>query len=205
MAQRNPQQSLPLRAVIPGLVIILLVDFLAILGFWPAAPGLNTAFSMVLLLLPWVTLLVSRGQIRSLGYRRERFLKTVGWGMVAGGLWRIFSLLFNLWGLSLGASLDPWMTRLIGAVIWVPLLEETFFRGYLGRSLISKLGLWPGTLLQALLFSLHPVHLGQGAISLVSVFGFGLLAGWLQFRFDNLWSAWAAHAFANVLPLLVFI
>jgi membrane protease YdiL (CAAX protease family) len=37
----------------------------------------------------------------------------------------------------------------------------------------------------------------------VSIFGFGLLAGWLMHVRSSIWAPWGAHAFANLLPMLV--
>lgn len=194
--------ALPFRLILPGLVLILLVDALAVSGLWPSSPFINQILPLIMLVLPWVTLVVSRERVWSLGYRQDQVFRAFGWGMVAGGFWRVISILINFWSVELGAALSA-APVFIGAILWVPLVEETFYRGYLGRTLIQKLGLWPGIILQALLFSLFPVHLTQGSMALLSIFGFGMLAGWIQHHFDNIWSAWGAHAFANVLPLLV--
>jgi membrane protease YdiL (CAAX protease family) len=194
--------SLSLRAIFPGLFLILLVDALAILGIWPSG-SVNLVFSLVLFLLPWATLVVTRTSVNKLGYRQTQFLRTFGWGMVAGGIWRIFSVLINLWVIRLGGNELNWISSIMGAIIWVPLVEETYFRGYIGRALSNSIGLWPGIVTQALLFTLQPVHLSQGYLALISVFVFGVLAGWIHTRFDSIWSAWGAHAFANFLPLLI--
>jgi membrane protease YdiL (CAAX protease family) len=195
--------SLSLRAIIPGLFLILLVDALAFIGMWPSTGIVNLAFSLVLLVLPWATLVVTRKSVTNLGYQRAQALRALGWGMVAGGLWRITSILINLSGIKLGYSYIDWISPVLGAIVWVPLVEETYFRGYIGRTLSTSIGLWPGIVAQALLFTLQPVHLSQGLIALISVFGFGVIAGWIQNRFDSIWAAWGAHAFANVLPLLI--
>jgi membrane protease YdiL (CAAX protease family) len=47
------------------------------------------------------------------------------------------------------------------------------------------------------------VHWAQGWLHLVSIFGFGLLAGWLVVKRGSVWSAWGAHAFANLLPSII--
>lgn len=202
--KRGVKNSLSLRGIIPGLFLILLVDALALIGMWPSSGTVNLAFSLVLLALPWATIVVTRKSVTNLGYQRAQALRALGWGVVAGGLWRITSVLINLWSIRLGNGYFGWISPVIGAIVWVPLVEETYFRGYLGRALSTSIGLWPGIVAQALLFTLQPVHLSQGLVALISVFGFGVLTGWIQTRFDSIWSAWGAHAFANVLPLLFY-
>jgi membrane protease YdiL (CAAX protease family) len=80
-------------------------------------------------------------------------------------------------------------------------IEETFFRGYLGRGLAGQWGFWPSLLIQSMLFAFHPVHWAQGWPHWISIFGFGCLAGWLVERRQSIWSAWGAHAFANLIPV----
>jgi membrane protease YdiL (CAAX protease family) len=198
----HERHCLSLRAVLPGLLLILIVDLITISGFWPNLGWVNSGLFLFMACVPWATLLILRKPIACLGYSRAQLLRSFGWGMVVGGIWRVFSLSFNLWWTNLGDRPIQW-APLIGALIWVPLVEETFFRGYLGRALSGKFRPWPGILIQAALFTLHPVHWSQGALSLMSVLGFGVIAGWLQLRFNNIWSAWGAHAFANVLPHLL--
>jgi membrane protease YdiL (CAAX protease family) len=125
--------------------------------------------------------------------------------MVAGGVWRLLSMLINLWWVQLGSNPAVGISQLFGALIWIPLVEETFFRGYLGRALSASLGMWPAILIQALLFTLQPVHWQQGHFALISIFGFGFLAGWLERRFNSIWAPWGAHAFANLLAILLLI
>jgi len=195
--------ALSMRMVFPGLILILLVDALALFGIWPISGPLNLLLSLVFLVLPWATLVVTRTSPMKIGYRSTQFLRSFGWGLVAGGIWRIFSILINLWALRLGEPTMNWISPILGAIIWVPLIEETYFRGYIGRALSSSIGLWPGILVQALLFTFQPVHLSQSPLALISVFGFGVVAGWIHIRFDSIWSAWGAHAFANILPMLI--
>lgn len=202
----DPQGSIdrfPLRAVVPGLFLITIVDGLTVIGLWPSAGWINLSLPIVLACIPWVTALILRFPIRSLGYNRRQFVRVFGWGIVAGGYWRLASLLFNLWAIDLGPSISGFFTSLIGALIWIPLVEETFFRGYLGRSLSGSIGVWPGIIVQAVLFTFQPVHWYQGGVAMVSIMVFGILAGWLHERWDSLWPAWGAHAFANLLPLLL--
>jgi membrane protease YdiL (CAAX protease family) len=204
MSAAIDEQHLPLRAIAPGLILILVVDILTVSGIWPLTGWSNLLLSGTLIGLPWATLIVLRKPIQCLGYNRNNSLRAVGWGIVAGGFWRLLSLLFNLWWLRFGDQNLLWVPQILAALIWIPWVEETFFRGYLGRTLAGKIGVWPGIMLQATLFTLQPVHWNQGWGALLSVLGFGVLAGFLQQRWNSIWPAWGAHAFANLLPLLVY-
>ena len=197
-------RSLSLRAVTPGLIVIFLVDLLTVSGLWPGLGWHNLLLTLVLVSLPWITLVVLGKPVQSLGFCRREFLRSIGWGVVAGGFWRLLSILFNLWWVDLGELGLMGIPQLVSALIWIPLVEETFFRGYLGRALSGSIGSWPGILLQAGLFTLQPAHWNQGGLALLSVLGFGVLAGWLAQRWNSLWPAWGAHAFANLLPRLVY-
>ena len=204
---RNGAKSsfvLPLKAVLPGLLAITALDGLAVVGIWKVIPHGDLLHSLLLLVTPWITVWLTREKPNVYGYHGRRFLLDFGWGMVAGGCWRLGSLLLNM--ALLGWSMDSFGAWL-SALVWVPFLEETFFRGYLCRSLASFVGVWPGIIIQAILFALQPYHLGQGWIGLLSVFVFGILAGWLMHRRDSIWAAWGAHAFANVIliPLTSFV
>lgn len=180
--------------MVPGLIFVVGVDVAGIAGVGGRFLGW---WSIVSLVIPWVTILVLRRRPSALGYLRERWLAELGWGMAAGAAWRGLSMALNLaW---LGGS----VTGLFGAIVWAPLVEETFFRGYLGRALSARLGRWSGILLQATLFAALPGHWAQGWLALAGIFGFGVLAGWLVEARRNLWIAWGAHAFANVLPSLL--
>jgi membrane protease YdiL (CAAX protease family) len=114
--------------------------------------------------------------------------------MLAGAIWRGLSMALSL------AWLDGSVIGLMGGFVWVPLVEETFFRGYLGRTLSARLGTWRGIILQAVLFAMLPEHWAQGWPALAGIFAFGVLAGWLVETRRTLWIGWGAHAFANVLP-----
>lgn len=192
---------IPLKFVIPGLLWLAGLELLARHESIQGAgwyPGLLT---LSMLLIPWAAVWISSSGVDALGYRRDRALLSFGWGMVAGGIWRIVSVLLNLWSLRLNGLADGIFT-LLAVLIWVPFLEETFFRGYLARSLSKSVGSIVGISLQAALFALLPSHTVQGLWHLAGIFGFGILAGWLTTRHDAIWPAWGAHAFANLLPLI---
>jgi membrane protease YdiL (CAAX protease family) len=184
----------------PGLIYILVIDFFAITGLWERVDWLRSIWFLPLIGLPWLSVLASPGRLKLMGFHRQRWLVRMGWGVVAGGIWRIISLVLNFVLASSESNLLGW-GEIVAAVAIVPGIEETFFRGYIGRGLSRQIGMWPGIFIQAALFSLHPIHWSQGSIHLASIFGFGLLAGWMVERTRSIWPAWGAHAFANLLPL----
>lgn len=190
------------RQIAPGLVYILLIDLLAVLGWWEKVEWLHPVWVLPLVVLPWLSMLASPNRIKLMGFHHRRWIAMLGWGMVAGGIWRILSLVLNMVLSESGFGQLGW-GDVVSAAFIVPGIEETFFRGYLGRGLSRQLGLWPGVLVQAGLFSLHPIHWVQGGVHLISIFGFGLLAGWMVEQSRSIWPAWGAHAMANLLPLLM--
>ena len=199
----NPYSALPLWSILPGLIYILAVDFLTITGWLGSAQVFLQTWSLVLAVIPWVTLLVVRGSPSMFGYTRIRGFVDYGWGMVAGGIWRGLSMAFNLWWQGGWTEIGWGVLGWIGALVFIPLIEETFFRGYLERTLRLRIGVWPAIFIQGILFSLHPGHWTQGYFHLISIFLFGILAGWLMERRGSIWAAWGAHGFANILPQIL--
>lgn len=201
VANDRDDSGLPLALTFPGLLLVLSLELLILLGLVEHTPWMQMLLTAVLVMTPWAAVLRSRSKLEALAYKRERFFLHLGWGMVAGGIWRVLSILMNLvhYQLSgfLGTTLD-----LLALMIWVPFVEETFFRGYLGRSLSRAWGFIPGILVQAVVFTLLPSHISQGWWNMLSIFAFGLLAGWLTEVRRSVWAPWSAHAFANVLPYI---
>ena len=78
-----------------------------------------------------------------------------------------------------------------------PMSEELFFRGFIFRGLLPKMGPWWAIAVSALLFSgFHPV---VGA--LIPIFITGFLLAWLYWKTGSLWAAIGAHAGQNALAL----
>ncbi len=78
-----------------------------------------------------------------------------------------------------------------------PISEELFFRGFIFRGLLPKMGPWGAIAASALVFSAF--HLSPGA--LVPIFITGFLLAWLYWRTGSLWAAIGAHAGQNALAL----
>ena len=78
-----------------------------------------------------------------------------------------------------------------------PISEELFFRGFIFRGLLPKMGPWGAIAASALVFSAF--HLSPGV--LVPIFITGFLLAWLYWRTGSLWAAIGAHAGQNALAL----
>ena len=198
-SERSGETAVSLATLLPGLAIITVVDLLAFTGRWRAGGAAGYLLPGFLLVIPWLVLAWLRRPASTYGYRSSHLLLDLGWGVVGGSIWRLASLLFNyaLLGWEAGAG----VLSVASALLWVPFLEETFFRGYLGKNLAPYVGQRGANLMQSLLFTLQPAHLAQGWTALASIFAFGLLAGWLTARRNSLWPALGAHAAANVIAL----
>ena len=78
-----------------------------------------------------------------------------------------------------------------------PMSEELFFRGFIFRGLLPKMGPWWAIAVSALLFS--GFHLSVGV--LIPIFITGFLLAWLYWKTGSLWAAIGAHAGQNALAL----
>jgi len=78
-----------------------------------------------------------------------------------------------------------------------PMSEELFFRGFIFRGLLPKMGTWWAIAVSALLFS--GFHLSVGV--LIPIFITGFLLAWLYWKTGSLWAAIGAHAGQNALAL----
>ena len=81
-----------------------------------------------------------------------------------------------------------------------PMSEELFFRGFIFRGLLPKMGPWWAIAVSALVFSgFHFSHVGV----LIPVFIIGFLLAWLYWKTGSLWAAIGAHASQNAFALAV--
>ena len=78
-----------------------------------------------------------------------------------------------------------------------PMSEELFFRGFIFRGLLPKLGPWGAIAASAAVFSAFHLSLGV----LIPIFITGSLFAWLYWRTGSLWAAIGAHAGQNALAL----
>jgi len=203
--QRGPGETenvgfgnLPVRAILPGLIVVIFYNLYG--SFYPGnVPGIaSTVNTALLLILPWITIILFDRGSSALGVSRRALLINICWGTLAGVSWRASSLLLNLALLQLsGVEASRWVW--LQAIVFVPWVEEIFFRGYLGLTLSDRCGRGWANLFQAVLFTLQPSHLAQGFPGLISIFIFGLGAGWLVQRRGSVCIGVAAHAAANAL------
>ena len=84
-------------------------------------------------------------------------------------------------------------------VLWGPLAEEVFFRGFIFPGLIGRLGITGAAIVSSLVFAVF--HLDPGVI--VPIFVTGMLLAWLYHKTGSLWSSFAAHALQNALAFSV--
>ena len=86
-------------------------------------------------------------------------------------------------------------------VLWVPLAEEVFFRGFVLSGLVGNLGTVGAAIVSSLVFALFHVDPKM----MVPIFVTGLLFAWLYSRTGSVWSCVAAHAMQNALALSISI
>lgn len=78
-----------------------------------------------------------------------------------------------------------------------PLSEEIFFRGFIFRGLLPKMGPWLAIVVSALVFSVFHLHFGV----MIPIFITGFLLAWLYWRTGSLWASIGAHAGQNALAI----
>ena len=86
-------------------------------------------------------------------------------------------------------------------VVWTPLAEETFFRGFLFAGLAAKLGLWGGIAAGSAIFALSHATIG----SFVPIMVAGALFAWIYHKSGSLWLPTLAHASQNLLAFLAAV
>ena len=84
-------------------------------------------------------------------------------------------------------------------VLWGPLAEEVFFRGFIFPGLIGRLGITGAAVASSLVFAVAHPDLGV----IVPIFVTGMLLAWLYQKTGSLWSCLVAHGLQNALALSV--
>ena len=82
--------------------------------------------------------------------------------------------------------------------VWVPFVEEVFFRGFLFAGLAVRYGLLVGVVLSAALFAL--VHFSVATI--IPIFVTGVLFAFVYHTTGSIWIPMAAHSAQNLIALL---
>ena len=83
-------------------------------------------------------------------------------------------------------------------VVWTPLAEEAFFRGFLFGGLESRYGLPAGVIASSAVFALAHVSIA----TMIPIFVTGALFAWAYSKTKSLWIPIFAHAGQNLLALL---
>jgi membrane protease YdiL (CAAX protease family) len=83
------------------------------------------------------------------------------------------------------------------AVVWGPVGEEVFFRGFVLPGLVKRFGAPVGVVLSSGLFALFHIDVGM----LVPTFLLGAAFAWIYLRTGSLWPAILAHGAQNALAL----
>jgi membrane protease YdiL (CAAX protease family) len=94
------------------------------------------------------------------------------------------------------------------AVFVAPVVEETYFRGILFRSIRDRHGFWPGALISGVVFGL--VHFvpsaWQDAVLLQSIMVFtGIALAWIYERRGSLLANVGAHMAFNAIGILLIL
>lgn len=89
----------------------------------------------------------------------------------------------------------------IAVVIFAPVFEEFFFRGFLFVGLRqSRIGIAGTVVLTALTWAL--LHIQYGAYEIATIFVMGIVLGIVRFKTNSLWSPLIMHAFFNMVATL---
>jgi len=89
----------------------------------------------------------------------------------------------------------------IAVVIFTPLLEETFFRGFLFAGFIqSRIGLIGTIIITSLIWT--TLHIQYEVYELATIFILGIILGIVRYRTNSLWAPILMHAFNNLLAMI---
>ena len=94
------------------------------------------------------------------------------------------------------------------ALVFAPLVEELFFRGLIQRSLETVLPAWLAIGVQGVVFGLVHGTVDRGVENLFVIIPIGvtgMVLGWLAHRYQRLSPGISAHAFFNLLPVIVIV
>ena len=112
--------------------------------------------------------------------------------------------------ITMGLKPITFVSILIMALLQTSLSEEIFFRGFIGKQLINKLGFKRGNLLQGIIFGL--VHfflllflIKSSILTLIIIFIFTSFAGWMigyikeKYANGSIIPGWIAHGLGNTI------
>ena len=141
------------------------------------------------------------------GLRRPRAWPAVGWAVLALAAFWVFVLPLELLPEGPSEEISPKvglvLLVIVGAVLIVvaPVTEEFFFRGFLYRSLRSRMAVLPAAAVDGMVFGLLHAPNGLIAVPLISILGFIMCL--LYERTGSLYPCIAVHAAHNTLVALL--
>jgi membrane protease YdiL (CAAX protease family) len=205
-------------AVVALAVVLIQVVWAAMMLAAGGDDASNEAFALTSVLADLVVLAIivtfaARGADKltpaTLGVRRSRFWRSVGWALA---IWLGVLALEGLWALVVGGysnvEEDPNMTDgelvliLFAVAVVAPIVEELTFRGYLFPALAPWRGPWVAAAVTAVLFgAAHVVSSPVAVLPALAIFGFGAC---LLFWFTgSLLPCVGLHAANNALVMTV--
>jgi membrane protease YdiL (CAAX protease family) len=130
-------------------------------------------------------------------------------GVVLGFI-GVMTLLENSLGLEAGDTINDTLfdTSLwpplfgIAVVIFAPLFEELFFRGFLFEGILqSRLGAAGAIIITSVVFAI--LHIQYNAFGMFYIFLLGIIMGLVRWKTRRLWSTLVMHAVVNLLAVIV--
>jgi membrane protease YdiL (CAAX protease family) len=89
-------------------------------------------------------------------------------------------------------------------IVFVPIFEETLFRGFLFEGFRqSRMGAIGAVILTAFLWALS--HINYGAYGIAMMFVVGIALGVMRFRTASLWSTLSMHALVNLVAVIQIV
>lgn len=190
-------------AVTAMLACALALPVVVAVGDLARSEGYHLAKLVLLLALPGLVVLLTRGALRTVPAR---------------GAWRWWAPAVVLVAWTLVSQAAPWVqvpdysgypvelvvTAAVATAVTASIGEEVFYRVWLQTRLEALLGRWGGIAVATLVFALMHVGTRQGqgpavevAAALVVQGSFGLTVGYLWSRYRNAWLTIAVHLVAN--------
>jgi membrane protease YdiL (CAAX protease family) len=212
----QPDTHVPFATIVPALIFVAGLDVLYLVGGWWLQAFIETnafLWTILIVFFPVLAMLQRRVNLRALGFRND--LPGV-WqfpgllyasGALVGAGWRSCDLLTGFQFSPVGEAWSNQSTivALLNGLIVIPLVEESFFRGFLQAGLREKMESRWAIAVQAILFALHPAHLAQDGFHFILFLLFGLMAGWIYDKTKSIYPLLAAHGVANILPDLLHL
>lgn len=214
-----------IQAIVGAVVAFVLVGAIggltaaAITGKTEGAPivaavlATGLVFYAILLVVVWRLSIKKFGlPLSALGFRSlgsDRLWIPLAVGLSAWVTALVFTALVGLAGANAEQDLeDLFDTRAllpltgVVTVLAAPLAEETFFRGFVFRGLLGRLGMWRAATASGVLFGVLHIT-GLASLPLVVPFSLiGILFAWVYYRTGSLWSTIGAHFLFNLISFI---